>query len=156
MAIKFGLYREFPGSPVIKTLHFHCRGHGVQSLVSELRPHLLHAVRPKQNKTEQNKTKHHDLNLKKKKWSMGSTIAVTLNSREFREYLFQTMIVLPSNHNASYYWLSSLFPPVCISFCTGLCGYHCLGELLWNRAGYFIVSNNDSKHRPIAYSSKIN
>ena len=32
----YKIYREFPGSPVVRTLHFHCRGHGVsQSLVGE-------------------------------------------------------------------------------------------------------------------------
>ena len=25
--------RDFPGGPVVKTLHSHCRGHGVRSLV---------------------------------------------------------------------------------------------------------------------------
>ena len=29
--------RDFPGSPLVKTLHFHCRGHGVPSLVGKLR-----------------------------------------------------------------------------------------------------------------------
>ena len=38
--------RDFPGGPVVKTLHFHCRGHKarVQSLVADP---TCHAVRPK-------------------------------------------------------------------------------------------------------------
>lgn len=32
-----GMYREFPGSPAVRSLHFHCRGTG-QLLVEELRP----------------------------------------------------------------------------------------------------------------------
>ena len=26
--LKINLHRDFPGSPVVKTPHFHCRGHG--------------------------------------------------------------------------------------------------------------------------------
>ena len=36
--------RDFPGSPVVKTLHFHCREARVQSLVRELRSHTLHST----------------------------------------------------------------------------------------------------------------
>ena len=31
---------DFPGSPVVKTLHFQCRGVQVQSLVEDLRFHI--------------------------------------------------------------------------------------------------------------------
>ena len=34
--IKMWAYWEFPGSPVVRTLHVHCRGSWVQSLVWEL------------------------------------------------------------------------------------------------------------------------
>ena len=31
---------DVPGGPVVKTLHLHCRGQGVRSLVRELRSHM--------------------------------------------------------------------------------------------------------------------
>ena len=37
--VNFG---DFPGSPVVKASHFHCRGHLVRSLVGELRSHMPH------------------------------------------------------------------------------------------------------------------
>ena len=43
---------EFPGSPVVRTPCFHCRGHGwVRSLVGELRSCMLSAVAKKQKST---------------------------------------------------------------------------------------------------------
>ena len=33
-------YRDFPGSPVVKTQHFQYKGHWVQSLMRELRSHM--------------------------------------------------------------------------------------------------------------------
>ena len=44
---------NFPGGLVIKTRYFHCRGHVVQSLIRELRSHMLipHALGSRQNKT---------------------------------------------------------------------------------------------------------
>ena len=51
--------RDFPGSPVVKTSHFHCRGVGVPSLVGE-------PARPKKNK-ERKKKKKKNYTLKKKK-----------------------------------------------------------------------------------------
>jgi len=33
---------EFPGSLVVRTLHFHCSGPGIKPLVGELRSHKLH------------------------------------------------------------------------------------------------------------------
>ena len=41
---------DFPGCPVVKTLCFHCRGHGFWPLVKELRSHMLYAMRLSQNK----------------------------------------------------------------------------------------------------------
>ena len=38
---------EFPGGPVTKTLHFHCMGVQVRSLVGELRSCMLHAATKK-------------------------------------------------------------------------------------------------------------
>ena len=32
---------DFPGGPVAETLHFHCSGEQVPSLVGELRSHML-------------------------------------------------------------------------------------------------------------------
>ena len=34
------MVQDFPGSPVVKTLCFHCRGHRVRFLVWELRVHM--------------------------------------------------------------------------------------------------------------------
>ena len=39
--LKKCIYREFPGSPVVRTLCFHCLGPRVKSLVRELRSHKL-------------------------------------------------------------------------------------------------------------------
>ena len=39
---------DFPGSPVVRSLHFHCRGHGVPSLVGGIK--ILHAAWHGQNK----------------------------------------------------------------------------------------------------------
>ena len=33
-------YRDFPGSPVVKTQHFQYKGHWVQSLMRKLRSHM--------------------------------------------------------------------------------------------------------------------
>ena len=33
-------YRDFPGSPVVKTQYFQCRGHWIPSQVGELRSHI--------------------------------------------------------------------------------------------------------------------
>ena len=41
---------EFPGGPVVRTLHFHCRGPGVQSLVGELRSRKLRVADKKKKK----------------------------------------------------------------------------------------------------------
>ena len=38
---------DFPGGPVVKTLHFHCRGHGSNPLVGELRSHMPSGVTKK-------------------------------------------------------------------------------------------------------------
>ena len=47
---------DFPGGPVVKTLHFQCRGVGggvwVQSLIGELRYHTPHSVTKKKKKKE--------------------------------------------------------------------------------------------------------
>ena len=40
----------FPGGPVVKTLHFHCRGHGSNPLVGELRSHMPSGVTKKKAK----------------------------------------------------------------------------------------------------------
>ena len=34
------MVQDFPGSPVVKILCFHCRGHRVRSLVGKLRVHM--------------------------------------------------------------------------------------------------------------------
>ena len=48
--------RDFPGSPVNKNPCLHCRGHGVPSLVRELRSCMAYGtVQPKKN----TKTKNH-------------------------------------------------------------------------------------------------
>ena len=39
--------RDFPGGPVVKTPHFHCRGPGVQSPVGKLRSHMSRGVAKK-------------------------------------------------------------------------------------------------------------
>ena len=44
--------RDFPGSPVVNTLHFHCRGHASNPPGGGTK--IPHSVLPKQNKTEQN------------------------------------------------------------------------------------------------------
>ena len=36
--------RDFPGGPVVKTLHSHCRELPVRSLVGELRSHMPHTT----------------------------------------------------------------------------------------------------------------
>ena len=42
---------DFPSGPVVKTLTFHCRGHGqVRSLVWELRSPMLHGMAKKRKK----------------------------------------------------------------------------------------------------------
>ena len=41
------LAREFPGGPVVKTPRSQCSGAQVQSLVGELRSHMLHGVAKK-------------------------------------------------------------------------------------------------------------
>jgi len=51
--------RDFPGGPVAKNLHFHCRGAQVQSLVRELRSHIPHVL-PKKKK---NTSLDHSLSL---------------------------------------------------------------------------------------------
>ena len=43
------LGQEFPGSPVVRTLHFHCPGPRVRSLVRELRSHKLQSAAKKQS-----------------------------------------------------------------------------------------------------------
>ena len=52
--------REFPGSPIVKTLHFHW----LQSLVGELRSHKLHSVvkKKKKKKTQPKKPRITNLN----------------------------------------------------------------------------------------------
>lgn len=42
--------RDFPGILVVKTLRFHCRGHGVGCLVRELRSFMWHEMTPPQKK----------------------------------------------------------------------------------------------------------
>ena len=39
--IKKLYFRDFPGGPVAKTLHFQCRGSRILFLIRELRSHLL-------------------------------------------------------------------------------------------------------------------
>ena len=46
---------DFPGGPVVKTPRFHCRGHGVPSLVGELRSYMPRGTAKK--KMLWNKTK---------------------------------------------------------------------------------------------------
>ena len=42
---------EFPGSPVVRTLSFHCGGHGLEPyLAAELRSHILHGISKKKKK----------------------------------------------------------------------------------------------------------
>ena len=41
---------DFPGGPVVKTPHFHCRGARVRSLVRELRSRMLHGAAKKKKK----------------------------------------------------------------------------------------------------------
>ena len=43
---------DFPGGLVIKTLHFHCRGKQVQSLIRELRSHMLCGMAKKKKKAK--------------------------------------------------------------------------------------------------------
>ena len=45
-------YGEFPGSQVIKTPCFHCKGVQVQTLVAELRYHKRLGVAPKKEKVK--------------------------------------------------------------------------------------------------------
>ena len=52
---KINAYREFPGSPVVSTKHFHCRGPGFKSLVRELRSHKLCGPAKKKKKTPRKK-----------------------------------------------------------------------------------------------------
>ena len=41
---------DFPGRPVVETLSFHCRGHGVEFLVRELRSYMLCAAKKKKKR----------------------------------------------------------------------------------------------------------
>ena len=41
-----------PGGPLVKTLHFQCRGERVRSLVGELRFHMSHGAAKKQQQEE--------------------------------------------------------------------------------------------------------
>ena len=43
--------RDFPGGPLVKTLELPIQGAQVQSLVRELRAHMLQGMAKKQNKT---------------------------------------------------------------------------------------------------------
>ena len=47
--------REFPGSPVVRTLHFYYHGPGVQSLVGDLRSRKPCGVAPSKKKKNQTK-----------------------------------------------------------------------------------------------------
>ena len=40
MAVQKVKHRDFPGSPVVKTLHFQCKGHGFDPFFGELRSHM--------------------------------------------------------------------------------------------------------------------
>ena len=44
-----GVYRDFPGGPVVKTPFFQCRGHEFY-LTGELRSHILCSIATKQKK----------------------------------------------------------------------------------------------------------
>ena len=44
--------RDFLGGPVVRTLHFHCRGQRVQSLVGELRVYMLPGSTKKKKKKD--------------------------------------------------------------------------------------------------------
>jgi len=48
--------RDFPGSPVVKTLCFQCKEEWVQLLVKELRPQMLPGARKKKKKQQKKKT----------------------------------------------------------------------------------------------------
>ena len=48
--------RDFPGSPVVKTLSFYCRGHRFWSLIGELRSCMPHGT-AKKKKNEESKIK---------------------------------------------------------------------------------------------------
>ena len=42
--------QEFPGSSVVRTLYFHCRGHGFETQLKELRSCMLCCVAKKKKK----------------------------------------------------------------------------------------------------------
>ena len=52
------LLGDFSGGPVVKTLHSHLQGAQVQSLVGELRSHMLQDVAKKVKNNKSNNNKH--------------------------------------------------------------------------------------------------
>ena len=52
------LVQDFPGSPVVKILCFHCRGHRVRSLVWKLSPHATGHSKGKKSLVQLRGEKH--------------------------------------------------------------------------------------------------
>ena len=67
--------RKFPGSPVVRTPHFHCRGSRVRSLVGELRSYKLCVPcgkKKKKKRRENERVKKSLLHSERMFWTSGS------------------------------------------------------------------------------------
>ena len=79
--------RDFPGSPVVKTLCFQCKEEWVQLLVKELRSQMLHGARKKKKNNKKRKphrTVHHRMNF--------TVCKLKKNSFKFQEKLNATLL----------------------------------------------------------------
>ena len=47
--------RDFPGGPVVKTSHSHCRGHGFEGSIPGWGTKILHATQHSQEKKKKNR-----------------------------------------------------------------------------------------------------